>query len=90
MIVYYGYPVMQDHHDGTANDSNYTYLPDRPNGRGLVINDDRLMQINYITKANISNAFLDKEMKRKRYVSKHFDIEYFPVAKQFEIRLRGK
>ena len=90
VIVYYGYPVMRDHHDGTANDSNYINVTGQPGGRGLIINDDRMMQISYITKADFGTIFLDKETKRKRYVSKHFDIEYLPVAKQLDMRLKGK
>lgn len=89
-IVYYGYPTWQTrkgHYDTTKAAMN----GGRPNGRGLVVNDSKLRQINYIYTTDPDFFSFAKPNKRSayRYVSRKFDLEYIPFAGELNRQLGG-
>ncbi len=88
-IVYYGYPVSQPKQGRVVKDpERYNTGNGEPFGKGLVINNDEMEQLSYIIKLNYNDFFLTKEMKKKYYYeSKHFDIGYFPLAKDLNKKL---
>ncbi|MCD6013679.1 MAG: hypothetical protein K0Q79_3541 [Flavipsychrobacter sp.] len=89
-IVFFGYPVSQPKQGQVVKDpQRYKTSSGEPFGKGLVINNDEMQQLSYIIKFNYNDIFLGKEMKKKYfYESKHFEIDYFPLAKELNKKLK--
>ncbi len=87
-IVYYGYPTWQTrkrYWDTTrAADQG-----GHPNGRGLIINDYKMRQLNYIYRLDFDFFNFKKNRNRNpyKYTSKKFDVEYYPFASEFNRKL---
>lgn len=83
VIAYYGYPVSQSTTDkvqADATDSQPLF------GKGLVILNDKMLQLTYFYKFGYDEIFFDKRkqwIKKYYYNSKRFDIEYYPLAYLF-------
>lgn len=88
LVVFYGFPTSQSKWRGKVTDTTkLSYDSGEPNGRGLVIQNWKLEQISYLYKFGYNNFFIRRRHKKYIYTSKHFDIEYFPMAKKFNERL---
>jgi hypothetical protein len=63
-----------------------------PMGRGLVITDKKYNVLTYFYKEGFDDFFFTSRKNRKKfiYVSKRFDIEYFPFAGLFNLKLTDK
>lgn len=86
VIAYYGYPLSQAKYQSKLTDSTrYSYDPQTPYGKGLVILNDSFQQLTYFYKLGYDEIMFGKpaELKRYYYRSKHFDIEYYPFARLF-------
>ena len=86
VIVYYGYFVSQPKAKDVVTDANhYVYDWQTPPGKGLVVLNDRYQQIDHFYKLGYDGGFLNRKrtFKKFSYVSKHYDIEYFPFAQLF-------
>ncbi len=91
VIVYFGYPAVQPHHQKIVKDSlKYLSNSGEPMGIGLIINNDKMQQISYLYSLGYHSAFLSKREKKYAYLSKHFSIEYFPFAKEFNTKLKNR
>lgn len=88
VVVYFGYPTEQaKYHDKVKDTSKYTYNSGEPFGRGLVILNDQLEQINYLYELDYNILFRHKSAKKYSYESKHFNIVYSPCAADFNYKL---
>jgi hypothetical protein len=89
LIVYYGLPTTQPHKVKVVKDSITEYSQvGVPSGIGLIICNYKLQQLRYIYKLGLAFVMLDKKKKKGYYyVSKHFNIEYFPLAADFNGRV---
>jgi hypothetical protein len=84
VIVNYGYPAEQPHHQKVVTDSaKYESNSGEPMGKGLIINNDKMQQINYLYNLGYENLLINKKDKGYAYSSKHFNIDYYPSAKEF-------
>ena len=86
VIAYYGYPISQQRDEKVVKDSSkYSYDPQTPMGKGLVILNDKYQQLTYFYKLGMDEMGYDlgKRFKKYYYRSKHFDIEYYPFAGTF-------
>ena len=86
----YGYPVHPTNmRDSVNNKDDIGYGEREPFGRGLVINNNRFQQVSYIYKLDYENIFfrIKKGNRKYIYVSKHFDMEYFPFAVELNSKL---
>ena len=91
VIVYYGYPTAQPNREKVVSDSSkYINNSGEPMGRGLIITNDRMQQINYLYKLDYNGIFIGKKNRKYTYSSKHFNIEYFPTAADFDSKLKDK
>ncbi len=92
VIVYYGYALSQSRSSAVVSDSaKYSYDPDSPPGKGLIILNDKFQQISYVFRLGYGDlSRSDKKAANDFYSSKNFEIEYFPLAKLFNERLNGK
>jgi hypothetical protein len=90
LIAYYGYPVAQAATNGPVTDSiTNRYNSGEPMGKGLVINNYLFQQVAYFYKFGYQEAlFAKKADKKYTYHSKHFDIDYFPLAEKFNKKLK--
>ncbi len=81
LIVYYGHPNVQKK-EFNANKNDGRFNGNEPVSRGLIINNADFEQISYIYKFSYQNFTfrMRKRHKDKLYVSKRYDIEYFPYA----------
>ncbi len=92
-IVYYGYAISQPKvNDVVTDKAKYTYDADSRPGKGLVILNDKFQQLDHFYKLDYDDAFFKhkKKLTKYYYVSKHYDIEYFPFAKLFEQNMGDK
>lgn len=91
LIVFYGYPTAQSRTKSIITDSTkYRYNSGEPIGKGLVINNYKFQQVSYIANPEYQNSlFRTKINKKYKYLSNHFDIEYFPHAEAFNKNLNG-
>lgn len=90
VIAYYGYPVSQSRQDRIQTEtSRYISDPLTPFGRGLVILNDKFLQLTYFYKLGYDEIFFNKKKWTKKYYysSRHFEIEYFPLAYLFNHNL---
>ncbi|MFI5196584.1 MAG: hypothetical protein ACHQD8_05800, partial [Chitinophagales bacterium] len=90
---YYGYYIFQTKETHVVTDSGkYVYDPETPQGKGLVVFNDNFQQIDYFYKLGYDELLfkLRKKSKKYYYVSKHYDIEYFPFAGLFESNFGDK
>ncbi len=92
-IVYFGYAAAptekirvetENIPDPTLYNTNYG----DPYGRSLVINNDTMKQIGYVYTIGPNLRILRKKRKTLFYNSKHFDIEYYPLAELLDIQLK--
>jgi hypothetical protein len=99
LIVLYGYPAVQEPGTQKVSDSaKYKVGNGEPFGRGLVIHNYKLEQVNYLYKVTLDEGkFFFTRMFQKRskrnnnfYFSKQHGLEYMPFAKQFSERLTEK
>ena len=92
MIVYYGYPVADAGTDKPVTDSvKNHYNSGEPMGKGLVINNPKFQQVGYFYKFGYQDALFSKKADKKYvYHSKHFDIDYYPLAERFNKKLTNK
>lgn len=81
LIVYYGHPNVQKK-EYNANKNDGRYNDNQAQSKGLIINNADFEQISYLYKFEYQNFTFrwNKKLKDKCYVSKRFDIEYFPYA----------
>ncbi len=85
IIVYYGYPNEQNRRTGKGTDQ-----PSSRPGRGLVILNSNYEQITYGYKLGWQEFYLKRKKKNKyAYESKHFDIQYMPMAAGLNENLKG-
>ena len=90
-IVYYGYALSQSRRNPVVTDSNkYFYDPDSPPGKGLIVLNDKFQQISYVFRLSYSDMTEKDKKIEDYYVSRHYDIEYYPLAKLFNKKLHGK
>ncbi len=86
LVAFYGYPVSQAKYKKVQTDTNrYTYDTDPPAGKGLVILNDKFLQLTYFYKLGYDELGFrfNKRDRRYFYQSKHFDMEYYPFARLF-------
>ena len=84
LIVFYGTAIFQAPGEGVITDSS-RYINDmnRPQGRGLVVCNDKMQQKEFYYKFGYEENLIKIFSNRKYYYSsKKFEIEYFPFAKQ--------
>lgn len=75
------------------NSSKYTYDPDPPNGKGLVILNSKFLQVNNFYLLGYDGLFFSgkkEELKTYSYQSKHFEIDYYPLAGLFNKTLLSR
>ena len=60
-----------------------------PFGKGLIIDNHRMQQVSLLYKFGYENVLFraKKENRKYIYVSKHFDMEYFPFAEELDTKL---
>ncbi len=93
LIAFYGNPVSQSRTSKLQADTSlYSYDPQTPNGRGLVILNDKFLQLTYYYKLGIDELGLggNKSIKKYSYHSMHFEIEYYPFAHLLNQNLQEK
>ena len=93
LIVFYGYPTPQSRLSDVVIDSfAYRYNSGEPLGKGLIINNYKFQQVSFLYKLDYENlAFrLRKANKKYIYVSKKYDMEYFPFAEVFNKKLQTR
>ena len=92
VIAYYGYlaPVYQ--HQSMEDSMRDRLNVEPPFGRGLVILNDKFQELTFFYKLGYDDVLfgLKKKHPELRYSSKHFDIEYYPFVKLFELKLTDK
>jgi hypothetical protein len=89
LVIYYGRPARQSHYNKVLTDTTaYRYDSGEPFGRGLVASNYKLQQLRYIYWIG-PFSFLAKKGKtgEYNYFSKHFDIEYYPLASRLNKEL---
>lgn len=87
LIVNWGYPAAGARHGKPAKDATQQVAGNgEPNGKGLIINDEQFRQLTYIYLLRYQAAVMKLSKKAKPYIyeSKHYDIDYFPVADNFD------
>ncbi len=90
LIEEYGYPAYHTKVvDSTPNKDDDGYGAREPFGKGLVINNNRLQQVSFLYKFGYENAIFRMKKRNRKYiyVSKHFDMEYFPFAEELNSKL---
>jgi hypothetical protein len=92
-IAFYGYPVSQPSNSEIQTDTSlYQYDPQQPFGRGLVILNDKFLQVTYYYKLGLDEIGLgkNKSIKKYSYRSRNFEIEYYPFAYLFNKNLKER
>ncbi len=91
-IAYYGFPISQSKLNNVQKDTSlYTYDPQSPLCRGLVIVNDQFLQLTYFYKFGYDDILFGRKRSKKYvYKSKHFDIEYYPFAGLFNNTMLDK
>jgi len=86
-IVYYGYPNLQEKKSKKATDELTPYA-----GKGLVILNNVYEQIACFFLLQYNESFFRKDKKNSKYAfsSKHFDIQYVPLAEDFNAKITDK
>jgi hypothetical protein len=81
LIVYYGHPNVQKKEFNAGKNAG-RFNDNEPVSRGLIINNEDFEQIAYLYKFGYQNFTFKwkKKNKGKTYLSKKYDIEYFPYA----------
>ena len=83
LIVYYGYPTEQSKEEDVVTDADrYRSNNGHPMGRGLIINNYLFQQVSFLYKFGYENVAI-RSVKANRpyiYVSKKWEMEYFPFA----------
>lgn len=89
-IVYYGYPSWQTK-KGRWDTTKAATHGGHPNGRALIINDSKMRQLNYIYTIDMDFFNFAKPNRRSayKYISKKFDIEYYPFAGELNRKLNA-
>lgn len=92
VVVYFGYPIGTSKLSDDAEDSSsYAAEHNTQLGRGLVILNSKFQQINYVYKFNYGELFAsNKKNKPLHYKSRHFDMEYIPLAEAFNDKLTNR
>lgn len=87
VVVRYGKPDVQPHRTKVVTDS--TDLNDGiPMGRGLVVSNYKLQQVKYVTTYDYKRKLLGAQKRKEYYYSsKHFQIAYFPLAKELDSKV---
>ncbi len=88
-IVYYGYAIEQSKaHKIVTDPEKYQTNSGTPRGKGLIINNGNFYQVAYLYKFDYENFSFKVFRNRKYYyISRHYDMEYFPFAKEFNNNL---
>ncbi len=92
LIETYGYPVHPTNmKDSINNKDDIGYGEKEPFGKGLIINNCRFQQVSFLYKFGYDEVLfkMRKENRKYIYISKHFDMEYFPFAEKFNIGLEN-
>ena len=81
----YTVPAWQKITDTTG----YRYNSGEPMGKGLIINNYKFKQVSYLYKLEYQNLIFKLRKKNKKYIylSKHYEIEYFPFAEVLNQKL---
>ena len=94
VIVYYGYPTEQKRNQKVITDSTrYASTAGEPMGKGLIITNDKMQQIAYLYNMGYDALYMRsmrKDQKIYAYSSKHFNIDYFPFADDFNKKLKKR
>jgi len=89
VIVYYGYPAEQRRNQKVVTDSaKYESNSGEPMGEGLIINNDKMQQVNYLYNLGYDVLVVRKKDKPYYYSSRHFHIGYYPSANDFNEKLK--
>lgn len=85
LIAYWGMPTTQPHNMKVVKDSVSQYSKvGEPSGKGLIVCNYKLQQLTYFYQLGLFMFTLDKKkLKGRYYFSKRFNIEYVPMASQF-------
>ena len=88
LIVFYGYPEEQSRRTKEVANEHGHYDSGEPMGEGLIINNSKFHQVSFLYKFGYENLlFRLFHNRRYFYVSKKFDMEYFPFAHALNSRL---
>jgi len=92
VVVYYGQALSQAKNMLVETDtSKYTYDPEPPAGKGLVVLNDKFQQLNYFYILGFDKMSIKHSKSYKyAYKSKHFEIEYYPFAALFNKTMLDK
>ena len=92
VIAYYGYLAPVYRHQSMEDSMRDRLNVEPPFGRGLVILNDKFQELTFFYKLGYDDVLfgLKKKHPELRYNSKHFDIEYYPFVKLFELKLTDK
>ena|GEM_PF-1001362 len=94
-IAFYGYPLpLSRLHDKVpaSSDKNSVTSGD-VFGKGLIITNDKFEQLTYFYKLGWDELFFKfkkDEAKKYVFISKKYDMEYYPFAKTFNVKLNGR
>jgi hypothetical protein len=92
LIAYYGKPVWQTHKRNFWDTTRSEHEGGAPNGYGLVICDYKLRQLGYVNRVDY-DFFNFRSMYRKspyKFVSKKFNLSYYPTAAELSRRLDSR
>lgn len=82
LIAYWGLPTTQPGNMKVVKDSLTQYSKvGEPNGKGLIICNYKMQQLTYFCRLGLYEWMLDKKKQKGYfYISKRFNIQYFPMA----------
>jgi hypothetical protein len=88
LIVFYGYPVEQSRRKEEVAEEHGHADSGEPMGEGLIINNSQFHQVSFLYKFGYENLlFRIFHNRRYFYISKKFDMEYFPFAHALNTKL---
>jgi hypothetical protein len=91
LVVHYGYPIYQSRvEDSVTKPEDKMYgSGQEPFGKGLVIYNSQFQQVSILYKFGYDNVIFRMNSSNNGYiyVSKQFDLEYFPFAGKFNSKL---
>ena len=89
LVENFNYPYGTRTDSITSKKEEDGYGPTEPFGKGLVINNNRFQQVSFIYKFGYENVIfrLSGDNRKYIFVSKHFDLEYFPFAGKLNAKL---
>jgi hypothetical protein len=88
LVVRYGRPEVQPHRMKVQRDTTGFYGDGVPMGRGLIVSNYKLEQVHYITGLQQKEKLMtDKERKNYYYSSRHYQIGYYPLAKDLDYKV---